>query len=104
VTSPIEVSPEDLRRHAGHLDGIADELATAKQAGEVTRPGMDAYGKLCWIVPAMLNEVQGPLVEGIAAAADSVRATADAVAGAAEQYAQVDAWAAGNMRTGGPGR
>jgi hypothetical protein len=30
----IEVSPEDLIVHAGHLEGVADALAVARQAGD----------------------------------------------------------------------
>jgi DNA-binding IclR family transcriptional regulator len=102
MSPPVQVTPEELRRHAAHLDGIADELETARQAGEATTPGPDAYGQLCVMVPTLLGNLQAPLVAAIAAASKSVRDTADAVIGAAADYEYVDEAAANSLHgTGG---
>jgi hypothetical protein len=104
VTRPVRVTPDDLRRHAGHLDAVADELDTARQAGNATRPGTDAYGQLCTLVPAMLGQLQAPLVEAIGAAAESVRDTADALVRTASNYEFIDQKAAETLRDSGGGR
>jgi hypothetical protein len=71
----IDVSPSDLVTHAGHVEGIADQIATAEQAGDATRLGAAAYGKLCTIVPVLLDGLQGMVVNGIDAASHSLPAT-----------------------------
>ncbi|MFG1673096.1 type VII secretion target [Micromonospora sp. NPDC049282] len=82
----IHVEPEDLTTHAHHVERIAGELTTAKQAGEATEPGIDAYGKLCLSVPVLLGELQGMVVDGMAAAAESVHGTADRLRETAASY------------------
>ena len=101
MSHPVQVTSDELRRHAGHLDAVADELNTARQAGEATRPGPLAYGKLCVMVPAMLGQLQLPLVEAIGAAAQSVRDTADALIGTASDYEFTDHNAADRMHGSG---
>ncbi|WP_234361669.1 type VII secretion target [Plantactinospora sp. BB1] len=86
----IQANAADLRAHAGHLDAVAGDLATAKQAGDATRPGPEAYGRLCVIVPALLGQLQSILVEGIDAAAESVRDTGARVRSAADDYQSTD--------------
>lgn len=104
MSQPVQVTPEALRRHATHLDAVADDLGTARRAGDITRPGPEAYGKLCVIVPVMLDQLQAPLVEAIGVAAQSVRDTADAVIGAASDYEFTDETAAAAIRESGGGR
>ncbi|NMO57582.1 ESX-1 secretion-associated protein [Actinoplanes sp. TBRC 11911] len=104
MSRPVQVTPEALRRHGTHLDAVADDLATARQAADSTRPGPEAYGKLCVIVPAMLDQLQAPLVGAIDAAAQSVRDTADALIGAASDYEFTDETAAAAIRESGGGR
>ncbi|ROT34230.1 type VII secretion target [Micromonospora sp. HM5-17] len=86
----FQVTAADLVAHAGHLDQIAGDLAMAKQAGETTRPGPEAYGRLCVIVPSVLGHLHSTLVEGIGAAVDSVRDTAARVRSAADNYRESD--------------
>ena len=104
MTQPAQVTPDELRRHARNLDTVAGELDTARQAGDVTRPGIDAYGKLCTMVPVLLSQLQAPLVEAIGAAAQSVRETADALIGTASDYEFTDQTAAEMVRDSGGGR
>jgi Excreted virulence factor EspC, type VII ESX diderm len=82
----VEVVPVGLTRHAGRLDGIADALANAHQAGQSVRLGAGAYGQLCAFLPAVLDGLQQELVDGIATAEWSVRDTAGRVRIAAGRY------------------
>lgn len=90
MADEVVVTPDDLRSHARHLDTIAENVDTAKQAGDAVRPGIDAYGKLCVLVPVMLEELQSPLVDAIAAAGESLHSTADQVRTAADAYDDTD--------------
>jgi hypothetical protein len=90
----IQVRPADLLAHAATIEGVASQLETAKRAGDAVQMGGGAYGKLCTIVPVLLNELQGLLIEGIDAAAHSVHDTAARVRTAADRYQSSDERAA----------
>lgn len=87
----VEVFPADLVAHAGQLDRIADAVTLARQAGETTRLGADAYGQLCTMVPVLLGQLQRVLLDGVGAAAGSVGDTADRLRTAADRYRASDA-------------
>jgi len=86
----VTVRHPDLMTHAATVSAIGDEVVTAAQAGRVVRPGSDAYGKLCVMVPAMLAGLQDVLVDGIGSAADSMHDTAARLRTTAESYATTD--------------
>jgi hypothetical protein len=86
----IDVSPSDLAAHADHVEGIANQVATAKQAGDTVRLGAGAYGKLCTIVPVLLGGLQCLLVDGIDAASHSLHDTGGRLRTAAEGYRSAD--------------
>ncbi|MBM0275679.1 type VII secretion target [Micromonospora tarensis] len=89
----IQVDPDDLTAHAARLDRRADSLDTAQQAGQHVRLGGDAYGQLCALMPVLLGGLQQTLVDGIGAAAGSVRDTAGRLRTSAERYRHSDAHA-----------
>ncbi|WP_433124632.1 type VII secretion target [Micromonospora sp. CA-240977] len=89
----IRVVPDDLTTHAAHLDSCADSLATAQQAGQHVRLGADAYGQLCAMMPTLLGDLQRTLVDGVGAAAGSVRDTAGKLRTSADRYRRSDAHA-----------
>ena len=86
----VTVRHPDLMTHAATVSAIGDEVGTAEQAGQVVRPGGDAYGKLCAMVPAMLAGLQDILVGGIGSAAGSMHDTAARLRTTAESYAAAD--------------
>jgi ABC-type transporter Mla subunit MlaD len=94
----VRVNPGDLVTHAAQIGGIGDELTTAQQAGSAVRVDSAAYGKLCQFVPALLNSLQDQMIDGIAAAATSVHATADALRSVAASYDGSDGRAADRIR------
>jgi hypothetical protein len=87
----IQVVPADLAAHAGHLDGVSDALAVARQAGASVCLGTDAYGQLCGLMPVLLDQVQRVLVDGVDAAARSVGDSADRLRTVAARYQEADA-------------
>jgi hypothetical protein len=94
----VRVNTADLVSHASEIDDIADGLATARQAGAAVRVDSGAYGKLCQIVPDLLNVLQDQVVNVITAAARSTRDTADAVRVTAADYDGSDNRAATRIR------
>jgi hypothetical protein len=75
MTDQVGVRHPELVTHAGHIEAIGDRVSTAASAGAAVRAGNGAYGKLCVIVPVMLNALQDVLVDGINSAAESLRDT-----------------------------
>jgi hypothetical protein len=94
----VHVDSNDLRAHAGQMDGAGDGLTTAQQAGAAVRTDAGAYGQLCQLVPALLNVLQGQVIDGIATAAGSVHDTADALRSVAVAYDSSDGNAADRIR------
>jgi Excreted virulence factor EspC, type VII ESX diderm len=86
----VSVVPADLVRHAGRLDAAADALATGEAAGDAVRLGTEAYGRLCAMVPALVDGLQQMVVDALAAGSDSLRDTADRLRAAAAGYQQSD--------------
>ncbi|MEU1244062.1 type VII secretion target [Micromonospora parva] len=89
----IQVDPDDLTAHAARLDRCAGSLDTAHQAGQHVRLGADAYGQLCAMMPVLLDGLQQAVVDGIGAAATSVRDTAGRLRVGADRYRSSDAHA-----------
>ncbi|MBY8870475.1 ESX-1 secretion-associated protein [Micromonospora sp. PLK6-60] len=87
----LQVHPEDLIAHAGHLDRTADRIDTARAAGQHVRLGADAYGQLCALMPTLLDGLHRTLVDGIGTAAGSVRDTAGRLRTSAQRYQDTDA-------------
>ncbi len=94
----LGVRPADLVAHAGRVEAAGDRVATAARAGAAARAGGDAYGKLCVIVPVMLNALQDVLVDGIDAAAESLRDTGSRLRATAADYDASDRRRAGVLR------
>ncbi|MEU8242049.1 type VII secretion target [Actinoplanes missouriensis] len=97
----MRAAPEELRRHASCLDAAAEALERVRIAGDDTGMTPDAYGHLCVMVPALLDQVRAPLVAAIEAAARAVGNSADAVRRAAGEYQFTDDTAADDLRRDG---
>jgi hypothetical protein len=90
MTDQFEVRPGDLIQHADRIEAIADRVTTAAEAGAAVRPGADAYGKLCVMVPLMLGAVQDVVVDGIRSAAGALDDTGERLQTTAESYRATD--------------
>jgi hypothetical protein len=97
----VSVAPGDLVVHAGHLESVAADVGLAARAGAATAPGMDAYGKLCVMVPVLLGQLQDIVVDAIDAAEHSLRDSADRVRQAAVGYRDCDERSAAAVRRAG---
>jgi len=86
----ITVYHQDLLDHAERLDDIASVIADARDAANTTTPTPDAYGRLCTMVPIMIEELQSMIIEGVDAAIASVRDTADRLRRSAMSYSDTD--------------
>ncbi|QOC91776.1 type VII secretion target [Micromonospora craniellae] len=87
----VRVDPDDLTAHAARLDRHADTLDTARRAGQQVRLDTDAYGRLCAIMPMLLDGLHRVLVDGIGTATTSVRDTATRLRTGADAYRAADA-------------
>jgi hypothetical protein len=90
VTDQFGVRPADVTAHAGHVEAIADRVATAAAAGTAVRPGPAAYGQLCTMVPVMLGALQDILVAAIGEASASLHDTGGRLRTVAQSYETVD--------------
>ncbi|MGX6602072.1 type VII secretion target [Micromonosporaceae bacterium Da 78-11] len=86
----VAVRHPELAAHAGTVAAIGDEVGAIAQAGRSVRPGPDAYGELCALVPAALAALQDTLVAGIASAAETLHDTADGLRSTAQGYQATD--------------
>lgn len=90
MTGQFGVRPRELTTHAGHVEAIADQVTTAAEAGAAVRPGTDAYGKLCVLVPVMLGALQDVVVDGIRSATAALDDTGTRLRTTAESYEATD--------------
>ena len=90
MTDQVGVRHAELVTHAGHIESVGDRVSTAASAGAAVRAGNGAYGKLCVMVPVMLNALQDVLVDGINSAAESLRDTGLRLRTTASDYEAAD--------------
>jgi len=88
--SDVEVRPQALISHAIHVESVGDRVGLAAEAGASVVAGAEAYGKLCGMVPVMLGAVQQVVVDGIAAAAESLGDTGARLRTTARSYQETD--------------
>jgi hypothetical protein len=90
MNNQVTVRSEELVTHAATVTEIGDRVAATAAAGRAVRPGADAYGRLCALVPSMLGALQEVLVDGVASAADALHDTAGRLRTTAADYASTD--------------
>ena len=90
MSDQVGVRHAELITHAAHVEAVGGRVTTAAQAGAAAQAGGAAYGKLCAMVPAMLNVLQGVLVDGINAAAESLHDTGGRLRTTAQDYEATD--------------
>lgn len=89
--SEVEVSLPALHAHATRIEAVATEVAVARQAGDIVRLDAGAYGRLCGVVPVLVDSLQMLIVDGIATAERSLDDSAERLHEAAGGYQRADA-------------
>lgn len=84
------VSGEALAGHARGVDAVADGVDLARRAGDQVRLGREAYGRLCQILPVVLEPVQQTAIDALREVGDSLRASADGLRTAGRRYEATD--------------
>jgi hypothetical protein len=97
----LSVVASDLISHAGHIDTAGDAIDLAKQAADITTPSTTAYGRLCWMVPQLLGQLQSAVTGGIAAGAQSLHDTAGLLRVTAGSYLSADDASAASIQRAG---
>jgi hypothetical protein len=82
----FEVLVDELRAHASRLDGLADRLNTAVDAGQQVTLGAEAYGKICSFFVPIVQAVSAPGVEALGQASTSMTDTGVGVRDTATAY------------------
>jgi hypothetical protein len=106
MTDHFVTAADDLIRHAGSVDRVAEDVTLARDAAVHVQMGRGAYGKLptCQMIPTLLDPIQDLAVDSLREAVDSLQTTAEHLRGTARRYTGTDESAARRFTTGGSGR
>jgi hypothetical protein len=100
--SGIEIVTEGLRRHAGRVEAVGDEVTNARSAASQVSLQGEAYGQLCSpILVPILGVLEGAGIVAMTAAASAVDATGGALRAMATSLDIVDEIASGLVRGAG---
>jgi uncharacterized protein YukE len=98
MADQVSVRHTELVTHAGHVEAVADQIATAAGAGRAVRADNGAYGQLCVMIPAMLNVLHDILVDGLDECAESLRDTGARLRTTATAYDATDQSSASSFK------
>ncbi|WP_026930077.1 type VII secretion target [Glycomyces tenuis] len=90
----IDVEPEALIAHAGHLDEIRDRFGAILSAIDSIEQDNEAYGIICQFLPPVLAARQGDQKEFTAMAQENLELLAQALRDTADAYTAADEEAA----------
>lgn len=82
------VLDDELRAHAGRLDGLQEQLSTALAAARQVSLGDQAFGQICQFFVPVVHSVSNPGIDALDTAANSVTETAGQIRDAALTYEQ----------------
>ncbi|MEG3632466.1 type VII secretion target [Micromonospora palythoicola] len=88
--SGFEVDSQALRRHASSVDEVAEMVDQSRRAAGSVQLGRHAYGRLCQLIPSLLDPVQQATISALSEATDALQRTADDLRAAARQYESGD--------------
>ncbi|WP_165435784.1 hypothetical protein [Micromonospora violae] len=89
----FEVTATALTGHARSVGRIAAEVGTAHDAAAHVQVGADAYGQLpvCRAIPFLLDFLQEPAVQALAAAQEALLSAARALEDTVDSYHRTEA-------------
>lgn len=101
MSDQVSVRYTEIVTHAGHIEAVADRVAAAAGAGRTVRADSGTYGRLCVMVPAMLNVLHDILVGGLDECAESLRDTGAKLRTTAAEYEASDTFGADRLNNAG---
>jgi uncharacterized protein YukE len=97
VSTGIEVDPEELRTHAGHIDGLIQRYETVKAASAQIAAAPDAFGPLCEWMAGILEEKHQMVEPLFDKGKDNLGTHVEALRTCADLYEESDASAASDL-------
>ncbi|GIJ25139.1 hypothetical protein Vqi01_03010 [Micromonospora qiuiae] len=86
----FDVDGQALRQHAGSVDEVAEMVDQCRRAAGSVQLGRHAYGRLCQLIPSLLDPVQQATVNALNEATDALQRTADDLRATANRYESGD--------------
>ncbi|MCT2587695.1 ESX-1 secretion-associated protein [Actinophytocola gossypii] len=84
-----EVLADELRTHAGKVDGLAGRMGTARDAANQVMPD-DAYGIICQFLPPVINPLEQQAADALTAGQDGFTGVAESLRESADDYERRD--------------
>lgn len=97
MSSGIEVDPEELRTHAGHIDGLIQRFEAVKAASAHISAAPDAFGPLCEWMAGILEEKHQMIEPLFDKGASNLGTHVEALRTCADLYDDSDASAASDF-------
>jgi hypothetical protein len=91
MSDHFNVLTDQLNGHAGTLDGVQGQLATALDAAQTVSMPRDAYGVICQFFPPMIDPIEAAGVQALQEAVNAMGNTARAIRDTATTYSDTDA-------------
>ncbi|MEH0819836.1 MULTISPECIES: type VII secretion target [unclassified Micromonospora] len=86
----FEVDSQTVRAHSGTVDGVADEVDQCRRAAASVQLGRDAYGRLCQLIPSLIDPIQQATIDTLNGATDALQRAADDLRFTAREYESGD--------------
>ncbi|GHG30010.1 MULTISPECIES: type VII secretion target [Amycolatopsis] len=85
-----QVDPDDLARHRGHVEALADELREAHSAARGVALPTEAYGRICQFFPSRLDPAEDKGVEALLAAVEGMTEVARSLGVSGARYGDTE--------------
>jgi hypothetical protein len=96
----FQAQADAIVRHAATVDEVASRVAEGRGAAGAVELGPEAYGKLCSLIPALLDPVQTAVIDALGEATDALQSAADDLRATARDYTGTDTRAADDFHGG----
>ncbi|GAB1690814.1 type VII secretion target [Krasilnikovia sp. M28-CT-15] len=98
----VRFPTDDVRRHAGTVDRVAEQVQTARGAIREVSMDTQAYGQLCQFLPALLSPVFGLALDALNSSTEALQETAVKLRAAAADTEATDQSSARRIRAASP--
>ncbi|MET7959030.1 type VII secretion target [Micromonospora zamorensis] len=94
MTDGFEVDSQSLRAHSSTVDDTAGTIDECRRAASSIALGRDAYGRLCQLIPSLLNPIQEATIDSFGETVRALQEAADGLRTVADRYERGDERAA----------